>query len=75
MLGVGVGGTLYGPVGSSLKFVLYGGKNYASARFGLCQFPADAAPNNNGNTIETTRAHPALQSSRFAAKLRAADGI
>ena len=75
MLGVGAGGIRYVREGKSLKSVLYDGKNYASVRFEFYQFPGCVFLNNSGNTIETTPAHPALKSNRFAAKLRAADGI
>ena len=37
---------------------LYDGKNFSTARFARGLFPPIAAPNNTGNTTETTRARP-----------------
>ncbi len=74
-LGVGAGGTLCAPVGSFLKLALYGGKNCANVGFGFYLSPAAFALNNTGNTTGTTRAHPALKSTRYAAIQRAAGAI
>ena len=56
--GVGVGGIPGVPADSSSKFAPCGGKNFSNVQFGCGQLPAIAAPNNTGNTIETTRARP-----------------
>ena len=56
-LGVASGGTRYDRAGNSLKSALCADKNSATARFVAHQFPAICAPNNNDNTIETTRVH------------------
>ena len=54
---------------------LYAGKSCANALFGFYQFRVVAALNNSGNTTETTRAHPALKSTRCAAIPKAAGVI